>query len=172
MKLYEIEQEIELALEKYYECFNEDWELITTDEEFNLAKKELTEFQNKKSEFMDWILKSRANRLSDIAWINEEIKRLSEMRDRIQRKVNQSENFIEMIVKPNYQWKTINYWLFSVWFRKSTQTIIDNEEIIPTEFKKEKMTICIDKAEIKKSIQKWKEVPGARLQDNLNLNIK
>ena len=171
MKIYEIEQEIELALEKYYNCFNEDWELIATDEEFDIAEKELTEFQNKKSEFLEWILKSRANRLSDIAWIDNEIKRLSEIKQRIQRKINQSESFIEKIVKPNYQWKTINYWLFSVWFRKSKQTIIEDESLLK-KYKKIKVILSYDKTAIKKDLEAWKEVKGARIQEVDNLQIK
>ena len=172
MKLYEIEASIQEALDKYYNCFDEDWVLIATDEEFEIAEKELIELQNKKEEFLEWILKSRANRLSDIAWIDNEIKRLSEMKQKIQRKVNQSENFIEMIVKQNYTWKTINYWLFSVWFRKSKATIIEDEELIWDEYKKEKVSITVDKTAIKKDLEAWKEIKWARIEERSNLFIK
>ena len=170
-RIYEIEQEIELALEKYYNCFNEDWELTATDKEFDIAEKELTELQNKKSEFLEWILKKRANLKSDINWIECEIKRLSAMKDRIQRRINQSESFIEIIVKPNYDWKTTNYWLFSVWFRKSKQTIIEDESLLDA-YKKEELFVSYDKTAIKKDLEAGKEVKWARIEEILNLQIK
>ena len=67
MKLYEIEQEIEITLNKYLLCFDDEtWELIIPEEDFREIEKELTELQNKRSEFLEWLLKSRANNLSDI----------------------------------------------------------------------------------------------------------
>lgn len=172
MKLYELDGQIELALNTYYSMFDDDWVLNASEEEFLQVQKQLEELQNKRSDFIEWLLKNRANNISNINWIDEEIKRLSEMKVRIQKKVDSAENFIEKIAKQNYTWKAINYGNWQVWFRKSTSTIIDNEEDIPQEYKKEKISISIDKTEIKKAIQEWKEIKWARLQENLNLTIK
>jgi uncharacterized membrane protein YheB (UPF0754 family) len=66
-KIYEIEKEIEETLEKYYECFDENGELTCEQSIFDEINKNLTELQNQKSDFIQWILKSRSNTLSDIA---------------------------------------------------------------------------------------------------------
>ena len=174
MKIYEIEQEIEDTLNRYLLCFDETWELVIPEEDFREIEKELEELQNKKSDYLEWLLKSRANNLSNISWIEAEIKRLSEMKSRFEKKVNKTELFIEKLVKPNYQWKAINYGLFSVWFKPSKKTIIENKDLIPEKYKekviKEEIKIPLDA--IKKDIEAGIKVPWAIIQECMNLQIK
>ena len=47
-----------------------------------------------------------------------------------------------------------------------------NEEIIPAEFKKEKITVSIDKAELKKYLKEWNVIEWARIEERQNLQIK
>lgn len=170
--IYQLEQDIELALDKYLYCFNEDWELVVNENNFKIIEKELEELQNKKSDFLEYLCKSRANNLASITWIDTEIKRLTEMKQGIEKKINKTEWFIEKIVKPLYNGKTINYGLFQVWFRKSKATIIEDESLIWDEYKKEKVSITIDKTAIKKDLEAWKNIKWARIEERENLNIK
>lgn len=173
MKIYELNLEIEKLLDKYYNCFDSDtWELIVTQEENDKIQNELLELQNQKTDFIDWILKNRANMLADLNKIQEEIKRLETLFNKISKKIEKSNKFIEFLIKPIYFWKTIILWLFSVWFRKSSQIIIKDENLIDFKYKKEKISISIDKISIKKDLEAWIEVEGAFIQENLNLQIK
>ena len=57
-------------------------------------------------------------------------------------------------------------------FRKSCQTIIEDEELLPDEYKKVKITFEPKKTEIKKAIEQGINVPGARLEIIQNLQVK
>lgn len=57
-------------------------------------------------------------------------------------------------------------------FRKSVQTIIDDEQLLPDDYKKVKISFEPKKTEIKNAIEQGIEVPGARLQVVQNLQIK
>ena len=57
-------------------------------------------------------------------------------------------------------------------FRKSETTDIIDETLIPTEYKKEKVSITIDKTAVKNAIKDGKEVPGAVITEHKNLQIK
>ena len=77
-------------------------------------------------------------------------------------------HFIPEVEKPI----TISNWTVS--YRKSTQTIIDDESLIPDEYKTtETKTIeKISKDDIKKALKEGKEVSGAHLFENQTLTIK
>tara|TARA_R110000744_G_scaffold228561_1_gene346526 strand:+ start:8757 stop:9074 length:318 start_codon:yes stop_codon:yes gene_type:complete len=75
--IYELPKEIDQALLKYYNCFDEETgELIVEEEMFKKAEKDLFELQNQKDELLEWYLKDRSNRLSDNAGLQNEINRL------------------------------------------------------------------------------------------------
>ena len=96
--IYELPKEIEEALNKYYECFDEDWCLIVSPEEFEEINKWLQELQNKKEELINWFLSDRVNKQAENAGLDMEIKRLQ---DRIKR----NNNKIKFIA---HKWLKIN----------------------------------------------------------------
>lgn len=57
-------------------------------------------------------------------------------------------------------------------YRKSEAVVFTDEALIPAEYKKEKLTISVDKTEIKKAIKAGAEVPGAEIEVRQNLQIK
>jgi len=57
-------------------------------------------------------------------------------------------------------------------FLKSEQVIIDDDAIVPDEYKKEKVTISIDKVSLKKAIKNGETIAGARIVEQDNLQIK
>lgn len=57
-------------------------------------------------------------------------------------------------------------------FRTSEQTVIDDENLIPDEFKKVKTVITVDKTKIKNGIKLGMEIAGAHLEQKLNIQIK
>ena len=60
----------------------------------------------------------------------------------------------------------------SIGYRKSTKTVIENENDIPEEYFNVTITKKPDLTKIKKSIQAGNEVPGAFLQELNNIQIK
>ena len=62
--------------------------------------------------------------------------------------------------------------LHQIAWRKSEAVEIDNEELLPKEYLKEKITYTPDKTAIKEAIKSGKEVQGAKLVKRNNLQIK
>lgn len=175
MKIYELNKETEKTLEKYFECFDtETGELLVEENILEIIQKELFELQNQQWEFIEWILKKRANILSDLTWLEQEIKRLSEMKSNLNKKIERSDKFIDFIVKPNYQWKTLNYSNWQVWYKKSSWVIIEDETLIPEEYKTKeiKEIIKIPLKGIWDAIKNWIDVPWAFIEERQNLFIK
>lgn len=175
MNIYELPKEIEEALEKYYSCFNpETGEQIVEDEELKKIDKELFELQNTKEELLEWYLKDRINKKADNIWIQAEIARLQERVLVNNKKIERVENIIDYNFKEDYKWKPIHFWNFTIAYKKSTKTIIEDENKIPSKFKIKQVvtTIKIPKKEIKEALDKWEKVPWAKLENSLNLNIK
>lgn len=169
MKLYEINIQIETLLEQYYNCFDEDWAQIVTDEEVEVIRSQLNELENKKDDFKNWILQKRQNDLSDIQGIDNEIARLSELKKERQNKVKKWENFIKYLF-----WdleKPIMFWNFKIWYRKSKSVEVtdtfDNKE-----YMKEKVTYLVDKTAIKKALENWEKIDWAIIKENFNFYIK
>ena len=57
-------------------------------------------------------------------------------------------------------------------YRKSEAVVLTDEAVIPAEYKKEKLTISVDKAEIKKALKAGTSVPGAIIEVRKNLQIR
>ena len=56
--------------------------------------------------------------------------------------------------------------------RHSTATEVDDLDAVPAEYKTTKVEVVADKTAIKKAIQQGEDVPGARLVENVSLQIK
>lgn len=103
--------------------------------------------------------------------IDDEIARLSQMRERIGKvqdriKNNLSEACIALGVE------RIDGIHANISFRRSEQTIIDDEELIPDDFKKIKTTTTVDRVKIKNGIKLGMKIAGAHLEEKLNIQIK
>lgn len=57
-------------------------------------------------------------------------------------------------------------------FRTSEQTIIDDETLIPDDFKKIKQVVSVDKTKVKNGIKLGMEIPGVHIEQKLNIQIK
>ena len=147
-------------------------ELEETIAEFKKAEARLFELQNQKQELLEWYLKDRANRLADNAWLQAEINRLQARIEWNNNRIKRVEKIVDYNFKDDYKWKPIHYWSFTVWYRKSKATIIDDQDLLPKEFIKEKTTYSPDKTAIKKILETWAKVEWAHIEERLNLNIK
>lgn len=57
-------------------------------------------------------------------------------------------------------------------FRKSESVEVTNEDLVPQQFKKEKVSIEISKKDIKDALKRGEDVQGAELKTKFNLQIK
>ena len=100
-----------------------------------------------------------------------EIKRLKEISDKLGRAVDRMTNTLSAACQ-GLGFDKINGLTAEISFRKSEQTIIDNAEMLPSEFVKEKVTYAPDKTAIKNAIKAGQDVPGAHIETLNNIQIK
>ena len=106
----------------------------------------------------------------DIKAITEEINRLNDIKQVMQKKNANFKKYIEYNMKKMgvNEVKTLKGTLK---LRKSTTCEIENENDIPNEYVKQELVFKIDKMAIKEALKKGIDVKGAFLQENLKLNV-
>jgi hypothetical protein len=108
---------------------------------------------------------------SNMDTIDKEIKRLTELKKFHSSQYTKLKDYVSYAMT-SANIEKIETALVKFSFRKSSSLEITDETKIPAEFKKEKITISIDKNAIKNIIKEGKEVPGAVIKENKNLQIK
>ena len=156
MKLYEItELQVELEKEDDAEVKRDLQELIAVELE-------------KKSNNIVYALK---NLEGNNAAIDMEIERLQELKKRNSKNIESIKSNVLFFMQQNEIDKIkTDLAVFSL--RRSESTHIENAELIPAEYVTIKQTFTPDKTAIKKAIKEGKNVPGAVVIENLNLQIK
>ena len=156
MKLYEItELQKELEREEDAEIKQDLQELIAT------------ELKNK-SNNITYVIK---NLEGNNAAIDVEIERLQALKKRNSSNIDKIKSNILWFMQENNV-DTIKSDLATFSIRKSESTDIENVELIPAEFVTIKQTVQPDKTAIKKAIKEGREVAGAKVVVNYNLQIK
>lgn len=100
-----------------------------------------------------------------------EIERLTAIKSKLGQIVDRMTNTLSTTCQ-SLGFGKINGLTAAISFRKSEQTIIDNAEMIPSEFVKEKVTYTPDKTAIKNAIKAGQDVPGAHVETVNNIQIK
>lgn len=156
---------------KFVELMDKAQEGELTEEEYNELGNELAlELQNKSSNIIGYIKNSE----SLLEAMKTEEKRLSDMRKQGEKKLNKFYQY----VKENMERLGLVEILTELGKLKITKNPmsieIENEDEIPSEFKKEVITTQIDKTAIKNHFKDTGElVPGIRIIDNkTSLRIK
>lgn len=165
MKLYEINDRI-------YELLNQEVIDPETGEILDVngfdQLKELELARDVKIENTGLFIK---NLDADIAALKEEEKRLAERRKVKENKLNWTKQFLGDFLKaedvPKFETAKLK-----LSFRKSESVAVADENLIPDEFIKTEIVKNPMKAEIKKALKAGKEVPGAGLVVNMNLQVK
>lgn len=103
--------------------------------------------------------------------IGEQIKALKARKDAAERKIERLENYVgdclALAGKTRYESPTVK-----LSFRKSVAVEIDDEELIPADFKVEKTTVTVDKNALKEALKDGEIVDGAHLVERAHLQIK
>ena len=144
-----------------------------------LEKEEDAEVKQDLQELISIELKNKSNNIVYViknlegnnAAIDAEIERLQQLKKRNSSNIDKVKSNILWFMQQNNV-DTIKSDLATFSIRKSESTDIENIEQIPQEFITVKQTFVPDKTAIKKAIREGKEVTGAKVVVNYNLQIK
>ena len=168
MKLYELVSEEQKLNELFLTAIDEETGEIRDNETLEELETELKNALVNKSE---GIIKVIRNQESDLEIITAEIERLTNLKNRIKKEIENFKSYIKFNMK-KMDLKKVETSLGNISLRQSTATEIYDEASLPKEFLKEKITYTPSKTEIKKAIESGQEVKGARLVVNTSLTIK
>lgn len=135
------------------------------------AQELVAKSQSEAKPFIEWRLKQRQDSMIFSAGLDAEIKRLMELKQAHDRKVASADKQIDYLLKL-FKIDKMQTEINELSYRKSEAVVFTDEEAIPAEYKKEKISISVDKTEIKKALKAWTEVPGAMIETRQNLQIK
>ena len=112
-----------------------------------------------------------ANIQSDSDAIDQEIKRLKEMKESKERAITRLKDAVREAMLVSAIDK-IESPLFKLSLRRSESVEVDIVEALPSEFINIKNVVTADKVAIKEAIKRGENITGARLIENFNLQIK
>jgi len=157
MKLYEITESI-----------NKVKKFVDNQEELNAYLEVLNVELEEKAKNVFMLIK---NIEAPITAIDDEIKRLGEMKRSYQSKANNLKNYISFTMQKNGIEK-IESDIVKFSFRKSETLEVIDESLIPSEFINVKEVKTVDKIAIKKAIKAGNNVNGVECRVHNNLQIK
>lgn len=177
MKLYEIPQEYEQAINEYYDLFNaETGELIATEEKLAEVQKRIADLENRAGEGLEYLSKKYLTEAADNEALKNEIERLSHRQKSQEKRTENLKNFIEKMFFrfSGGKYKKANIGNFTLSYRKSEAVKILDETKVPNRFLKTKTEISVDKKAIKEFLKGENEKPvtWAEIEEKQNFSIK
>lgn len=159
MNIYEISQELESFLNSLPDTGELDEEALARYAELH----DMTEDKLKSTAYAYLNLKAKSDGIAN------EIKRLQDLKKSNDSQMTRVEKLLDFgmgLLKSDKQ----DFGSVQVGYRKSTGTIVTDEDLVPDEFKKIKYTVDLAKA--KEVLKAGGEVAGVRLEERKNLFIK
>lgn len=102
--IFNLPQEVETALERYYSCFDPDTgEVTVTDDELRAAQDGLEELQNRSDEILGWYLEDRENSVARTKMFTSQIERMSAHLARETKRIERSEMLIQRAFERVYE---------------------------------------------------------------------
>jgi len=157
--LYEINKELNSIMESREEGSIEEIE------------SKLDQIQIQFNDKLNNICKYVSNIESDISAIDNEIKRLQNIKKSKTTKIDNLKDYMSYILQQQGIEK-LDLELYRISFRKSDQVIILDQDKIPDEYIIEKVSTTVDKTKIKDAIKAGSVIDGATIQVKKNLQIK
>lgn len=164
MNLFEIDKMIAEAIDNILNSTNEE-----TGEVDESYVKELEKLQIAKDEKLEAVGCYIKNLNADINAFKEEEKNMKKRREVLEHKVERLEKYVSSVLNGE-KWDKSTKVQFS--FRESTQTIIDDESLLPKKFLVKKIDYSPDKKAIKEVLESGKTVKGAHLNTVKNIQVK
>lgn len=135
------------------------------------AEELVAKSQDESKPFIEYKLRQRQEASIFVAGLDAEIKRLLELKQVHEKKISSADKQIDYLLKL-FKIDKLKTEINELSYRKSEAVVLVDETLIPTEFKKEKVSVSIDKTEIKKALKEGKEIPWAVIETRQNLQIK
>lgn len=171
--IYQLPNEVQGAIERYYSLFDsETGELLATEEELQKAQDAIKELENRSNEAMEWMLKTRTNEKAEIAGIDSEIERLTNLKNATSRRLERIESLIERNFERIYGGEAMQIGNFKLSYRKSQAVKVLDEAKIPKEFIREKITESVDKDALKKRLKSGETIAWVELEHRQFFTIK
>lgn len=161
MKLYEIANEFKDALEALNNA--------ETEAEYYEAEVRLSALDADKDAKLESCCANLKNLRAEEEMIDNEIRKLKDKLDIAQAKANKFESYLVACLTPGEPWAR---GVHAIRWRKSERVIVDDEDAIPSAYKVEHLKYTTDKVLIHKDIKCGAVVPGARLKEYQNIQIK
>lgn len=136
-----------------------------------VAEELVAKSQDEAKPFIEYKLRNRQEAQIFVTWLDAEISRLLELKQTYTKRIASADKQIDYLLKL-FKIEKMQTEINELSYRKSEAVVLTDEAVIPTEYKKEKLTISIDKTEIKKALKAGTEVPGAMIEVRQNLQIK
>ena len=135
------------------------------------AEELVAKSQDESKPFIEYKLRQRQEASIFVAGLDAEIKRLLELKQVHEKKISSADKQIDYLLKL-FKIDKMKTEINELSYRKSEAVVLVDETLIPTEFKKEKVSVSIDTTEIKKALKEGKEIPWAVIETRQNLQIK
>lgn len=162
--LYEIDRDIKAFIDGLFAIADENGEV---DIDMDILE-DLKEQRQTKLENIALYIKNLA---SEASAIKEEEKSLAERRKRLESKCERLKGILVRSMMENNE-KELSSARYCAKIRNSKATEVYDESIIPSDYLIEKTTYAPDKKAIKEAIESGKEVAGAMIITNHNLQIE
>lgn len=161
--LYEINAELENAINQMF--LDVDQETGEVSDEW---VQRIEDLQMQKDEKLDNIGAIIKNKMADVKALKDEESALKARREVKEREIENLKNYVSGVLNgEKFESARVVFG-----FRKSDKVIVDNEEMIPKEFMKQKIEYSPDKVNIKKAIMDGVQVAGCHIETENNLQIK
>lgn len=174
--LYELPHEVEKAIATYFSSFDENGEQTETDEVVAERYQALTALENQKNQAAEWILKTRANAVSEIERLQSESARLLDRCAKSAKTVERMDSMIERFFPASETEKPVVLSNWTIKYSKSSAVEIDDAEKIPKEFFHPDKVVTTpgapDKKAIKEAIENGVKIEGAHVVDRRTLKIQ
>lgn len=105
------------------------------------------------------------------AAVDLEMKRLADFKKSLLNKQKRLKNYVEYVMVSN-DIPEIKTDIARIYFLKSSSVVVDNQDMLTDEFLRKTVTVVPDKVAITAALKEGKEVPGARMEEHKNLQIK
>lgn len=165
MTTFDIIDEFKALEDLLYEVDEETGEVKDNSE---LLKEEIERLNLSRNEKLNNLERLKRAKKAQIEAIKEEVQRLRKRADVIANEVDRLSD-LEMWLT---QGEKVDTGLYRFGTRKSTVVEIENEELIPPQFKKEEVVVKINKNELKKWLKEHPETEGAKLIEKINLSVR
>ena len=136
-----------------------------------ILKDQILEANKSFEEYMDKVSYRRQQISIQLVWLEDERVRIQSLAESKEKELKRMDNFINFLMQSFWKEK-LETNIYKISYRKSESVEIINEQAIPQEFMKEKVTVAPDKTAIKEAIKNWAEIPWATIKINQNLQIK